>query len=129
MREKRITDLLATHADTLIIDPASAGRIHLGKKAELEVRPLFDLAERLQHTMKPVQPRTPFVQELKNDLAHRAQRHMAANKRMKNVFVVGAAVVGSLVSVASVIGAIVLLIKTLHQRTHRRNTALHAPHA
>ena len=128
MRQKRIIQLLATHADTLVIDPASAGQICLGKKAELEVGPLFSLAEKLQQTMKPIQPRTPFVRELKNDLAHRAQRRMATNRRMKNVFVIGAAITGALLSVASVVGAIVLLIKTLHQRTQRR-ALLSAPHA
>ena len=128
MREKRIIELLAAHADTLVIDAPSAGQIRLGKKAELEVQPLFELAETLQQAMKPIQPRTPFVQELKNDLAHRARRRLATNKRMKNVFVIGAAIVGALVSVASVVGAIVLLIKTLHQRTPS-GAVLHAPHA
>jgi len=128
MRQRLIANLLATHADTPIVDPVSAGQIKLSKKEEQEIKPLFELAAKLQETMRPVQPRTPFVKELKNDLMYRARRRLAVNKRKRSIFVIAAAIVGSLVSIASVVGAVVLLVKTIHERTQAR-AALHAPQA
>ena len=79
-------------------------------------------AERLQQSIRPVQPSTRFVRSLGKELVNSAQRQVVLAQRTRRGVLIGAAAVGSLVSIASIVGAIVYVIS----RSRARHQA-HAP--
>ena len=82
--------------------------------------PLFELAERLQHSMAPVQPSAAFVRNLGKDLMGKARRQIAVTRRVRRIALIGAAALGSLLSIASVVGAIVFVMARLRARAQTR---------
>ena len=125
MNERRIAAVLAAHADGLLGSPAAAEQVHMTNEERGRLAPLFELAERLQHSMPPIQPSAAFVQNLGKDLMDKARQQIALTMRVRRVALIGAAALGSLVSIASVVGAIVFVIARLRARAQTR--ALHVP--
>jgi len=87
--------------------------------------PLPQLAERLQQSMLPVQPSVVFVRNLGRELVDNARRQIALTRRLRRAAVIGAAALGSLVSIASLVGAIVFVVARLRARAQAR--AVHVP--
>lgn len=125
MNEERMTEVLAAHADGLTGSPAAIQQVHMTNEERSRLAPLFELAERLQHSMPPVQPSAAFVQNLGKDLMHKARRQIALTKRVRRITLIGAAALGSLLSIASVVGAIVFVVARLRARAQTRT--LRAP--
>jgi len=125
MNEKRMTEVLAAHADGLTGSPAAIQQVHMTNEERSRLAPLFELAERLQHSMPPVQPSAAFVQNLGKDLIDKARRQIALTKRVRRITLIGAAALGSLLSIASVVGAIVFVVARLRARAQART--LRAP--
>lgn len=98
-------------------------RIDLTDAERAQVASLARLADRLQASMQLVHPSPAFVRSLREELVEEAEHRMTRRKRRQRVAMIGAAVFGSVVSVASVVGAIVVLVKWLRTRTQAR----HAP--
>jgi hypothetical protein len=87
-----------------------------------QLAPLFQLAEQLQQGLQPVQPSASFVRSLGKELASSAAHQVILARRMRRGVLIGAAAVGSLVSIASIIGAIVLVVVRLRARAHARTS-------
>jgi len=121
MDEKRATEALAAYTDVLIGRP-EATRLRLTDEERAQLAPLFQLADRLQRNLKPVQPSAVFVRSLGKELAGKARSQSALAKRMRRRMLIGAAAVGSLVSIASIVGAIVFVVARLRERA-RAGTA------
>ncbi|MEA3339821.1 MAG: hypothetical protein U9R15_07630 [Chloroflexota bacterium] len=121
MNEKREIEALAAHAEELIGRPEAMQQTNLTDKERGQLAPLFQLAEQLHRSMPSVQPSAAFVRDLGNELRERAQRRLALKERWRRVAVIGAAVLGSLVSIASLVGAIVFVIARLRARAQTRS--------
>ena len=118
MDKRRADEILAAHAETLLGHPEAEVQADEADTEEYELTPLFTLAERVYQSMPPVQPSATFVHSLGRELADSAQRQVAAARRMRRGVLIGAAAVGSLVSIASVVGAVIYLISRLRARPH-----------
>ena len=125
MNEKRIVQILTAHAEELTGRPASMQQIGVTDEERNRLAPLLQLAEQLQKSMQPVQPSAAFVRSLGKELVDNAKRQIALKKRLRRVVVIGAAAVGSLLSIASLVGAILFVIVRLRARAQAR--ALQAP--
>lgn len=125
MNKNRVVQVLAAHAEELTGRPESMHQIGITDKERNRLAPLFQLAEQLHKSMQPVQPSAAFVRNLGKELVDSAKRQVALKKRLRRVAVIGAAAVGSLVSIASVVGAIVFVIARLRARAQAR--VLQAP--
>jgi hypothetical protein len=72
-----------------------------------------------------VEPSAAFVRSLGKELVDSAKRQITLKKRVRRAVVIGAATLGSLVSIASVVGAIIFVIARLRARAQART--LQAP--
>ncbi len=117
---RRTTAVLAAHADGLIGRPEAIRQMGVTDQEREELAPLFQVAEQLHQVMRPVQPSAAFVRSLGKELTLNARRQIAATKQVRKRLLIGAAAVGSLVSVASVVGAIVFFIARWRARSHAR---------
>lgn len=113
MDEERMTEALSAYVDGL----SEHSGIELPVADRDQMMSLFQLADLLQRTMRPMEPSQPFVRSLRGELEREAQRQIALRKRKRRFAMIGAAAVGSVVSVASVVGAIVVLVRWLRTRT------------
>jgi uncharacterized protein YaaW (UPF0174 family) len=93
-------------------------RINVEEAERRELAPLFTLAEQLYQSMPPVQPSAAFVHTLGKELANSAKHQVATARRMRRGVLIGAATVGSLVSIASLVGAVVYIVSRLRSRSH-----------
>jgi len=120
-----MAEVLAAHAEGLTGRPEAIQQINMTDEERGRLTPLFQLAERLQQSMQPVQPSAAFVRSLGRELVDNAKRQIMLTKRLRRAVMIGAAALGSLVSIASVVGAIILVVVRLRARAQART--LHAP--
>ena len=120
MNEKREAEVLTAHADELIGRSEAMQQISPTGGECGRLAPLFQLAEQLRHSMQPVQPSTAFVRNLGKELVSNAQRQIALTKRLKRAALIGAAALGSLLSIASVAGAIIFVVVRWRARAQAR---------
>ena len=125
MNKRRTAEVLAAHAEGLIGGAQVMQRLDVTAEERDHLFPLFQLAEQLQQGMQPVQPSAAFVRSLGRELVDNASSQTALAKRPRRAVVIGAAVMGSLVSIASVVGAVVFVVS----RSRARARTLHAPAA
>jgi hypothetical protein len=134
MDEKRKAEVLAVYVEDLSGRPAAScggprrhteavRQIELTEEEREHLAPLFQLAERLQQSLRPVRPSPTFARSLGNELVNDARRQFALKKRTRRVMMIGAAAVGSLVSIVSVVGAIIFLMRRLRTQVQTQ----HAP--
>jgi hypothetical protein len=125
MNEERMAEVSAAHAEQLIGYPEAMRQIHTTAEERSRLAPLLQLAERLQQSMQPVQPSAAFVHNLGKALAESAKRQITLSRRLRRGALIGAAALGSLLSIASVVGAIVFVVARLRARAQTR--AIRAP--
>ncbi len=113
MNEEKKATLLAVYVEGLAGQPEIVQQIELTEEERDHLAPLFQLSERLQQSLWPVQPSPAFVHSLGNELVNDARRQFALRKRTRRVMMIGAAAVGSFVSIVSVVGAIIFLMRRL----------------
>ncbi|MBN1179277.1 MAG: hypothetical protein JXD18_08705 [Anaerolineae bacterium] len=106
MDKKRAVEALNGHASQLNGQPGAS--VRLASDEVLQLRPLMDLAEHLKLAMVPVEPPTAFVRNLGHELLEASRYQQTAARRMRRGMVIGAAAVGSALSVAGVVTLIVL---------------------
>ncbi|MBN1887305.1 MAG: hypothetical protein JW850_04925 [Thermoflexales bacterium] len=107
-----IEDILTAHADAL-------ARGQAGPAAWLEdvdngevLRSLLSVAELVQEALVPVQPKPAFMRRLGQQLLSSSrQGRKILTARARRAALVGAAALGSLVSVASAIGLVVYILR------------------
>jgi hypothetical protein len=120
MDNKRATEVLSAHAEQLLGRPQAMRQANPTDEELDQLSPLFQVAERVHETMQPVQPSAAFIHNLGQELIDGAKRQVALTKRLRRAVLIGAAAVGSLLSIASVIGAVVFLIVRLRERAQAR---------
>ncbi|MDH7484806.1 MAG: hypothetical protein QHJ81_00860 [Anaerolineae bacterium] len=115
MDERMLTEILAAHADQLAQGKTrQAEYLALFPGSREELAPLLELAERLKDTLASVQPTQAFRQRLHQKLLTIARQRLAAalpreRPRWRQPWVIGAAALGSALSLASAIGVIAYL--------------------
>ncbi len=124
MNKKRTVNALSIHADGLIGKSTDTQQINLTDVERSQLTPLFQLAERLQN-MPTVQPSPAFARSLGKELANNAKQQIVLTKRMRRGVLIGAATVGSLVSIASVVGAAVFVFVRWRERAQAQITGGH----
>jgi hypothetical protein len=120
MDEKRATEVLSAHAEELLGRPQAMRQASPTSQEISQLAPLFQLAEQVYRTMRPVQPSAVFVHSLGQELMDGAKRQVVLTKRLRRGVLIGAAAVGSLLSIASVIGAIIFVVVRLRERAQTR---------
>ncbi len=120
MNKKRAAEALSIHADRLIDKPQGKHQIDLTGAERTQLTPLFQLAEQLHQSASPIQPSPAFVRSLGRELAGSAKRQITLTKRLRKTVLIGAAAVGSLVSIASVVGAVVFIVVRWRERMQER---------
>jgi hypothetical protein len=125
MKKERMAEALAFHAQGLIGRQDNVEAVTLTDEEHSRLAPLFELAGCLKQSMPPVKPSAPFVRSLGEELVEHARHRVALAKRLRRGLLIGAAAFGSLLSVASVVGAIALVITRYRARAQAR--AMHAP--
>lgn len=125
MNKKRMEKILSAHADSLAGRPKAMEQIDPTDAERNQLTPLFQLAERLNQSMQPVQPSAVFVRSLGQELVCNAKHQVVLAKRLRKSVLIGAAAVGSLLSIASLVGAIVFVIVRWRERANAR--AIQAP--
>jgi len=109
-KERRVTEILAAHAERLT--NSSAPPVELSPGEAAYVGPLMEIAERLKETLVPVEPPAAFVRSLGRELVEAARRRHAAAQRFRRGILIGAAALGSALSVAGVVTLVLLRRRT-----------------
>jgi hypothetical protein len=104
-REERIIDLLADQADRLNGLPGGGSEPTPAERAS--VGPLMELAGQVKRAMEAVEPSPSFVRSLGRELVAESRRQQAMARRLRRGMVLGAAALGSAISVAGVVTLIV----------------------
>lgn len=108
MKRRKIAEVLFAYSG----EPHRQGIVELPPLAEYEaaaLKPWMQLIEQLNAGMSPVQPSPTFVRNLGRELRKRAGQQIAQRERLQRTLLIGAAV-GSIVSVASIAGAIAFVL-------------------
>jgi len=116
MNEKRMIKVLAAHADKLTGRPEAIQQVNVTDEERNQLAPLFQLAEQLHQSMPRIQPSAAFVRSLGRELMGQTEHRLALKKQWRRVMVISAAAVGSLVSIASLVGAIAFVVARLRAR-------------
>lgn len=116
MNEKSILEALAAHAERLTGHTDDGQQTKLTDQEQEQLTPLFQLAEQLHASMPRVQPPATFVRSLRKEMMEQTARQFALKKRRRRTVVIGAATAGSLVSIASLVGAIAFVVARLRAR-------------
>jgi len=116
MDDKRAAQVLTAHADGLRGRPEAMQQMTLTDAERRQLTPLFQLAERLHQAMQPIQPSADFVRSLGQELVDSARHQVTLARRLRRGVWIGAAAVGSLLSIASLIGAIAFIIVRWRER-------------
>jgi hypothetical protein len=123
MREERIAEALAIHTERRDGGPFAEQVADLTEEERGELTSLIEMADCLEARMQPVQASPAFVRSLGQELVGAAEERMAERRRRHRIAVISAAIAGAVVSIASVIGGIVVLIKWLRTRTEARHAS------
>lgn len=116
MSDNVVVEVLAAHADHLMDDgPESEDYLNLFPAYRAELTPLLGIAERVKAALVPVTPSPAFKAGLKQDLLEAAIQRAEEKEEKKRVsflrrrgVLIGAAAVGSALSVAGIIAALLL---------------------
>lgn len=127
MNEERVGEMLVAYADGLIDRSEAMEQIDATGEERRRLAALFQLTERLQQNMQPIQPSADFVRSLGQELVNQARRQIQLSNRLRRAALIGAAALGSLLSIASVVGAILFVVARLRARA--QTGAIHAPTA
>ena len=115
-----VAEALAAHVEGGQVHPEGPD---LSDEEQAELASLLYIADRLDAQMEPRRPSPAFVRSLGEELEREAEQCMARRKRRHRVAVISAAVAGGIVSVASLVGGVVVLVKWLRTRTEARQAS------
>lgn len=123
MREERIAEGLAVHTEKRNVGTPTEQLADLTEQERGELESLIEVADRLEAQMQPVRASPAFVRSLGQELVGAAEQRMAERRRRHRIAVISAAIAGGVVSIASVVGGILVLIKWLRTRTEARQAS------
>ena len=112
-----MADLLDSHLERA---DESLSVSELSAEDRAELASLMTIARSLDARMTPRRPAPAFVRSLGRELVDEAARRARKRKKRHRIAVITAAVAGGIVSIASVVGGIVMLVKWLRTRTDAR---------
>ena len=127
MREAVIANVLTAHADYLVsIKTWDEDQMKRLRAHQVDLAPLLQIAERLNETLKPVTPAPAFKTRLRQELlaaaARRAEKRGVAKLvpflRRKEVVIGVAAVIGSVLSVAGIVAALLWRQRSMTRAPH-----------
>lgn len=120
MNEERIGSLLLDHADALVSGSVNHLADGIGEGARQAVDPLLRTAQSVYQTLRPVRPSPAFVRSLARELSRTAEKRLKRSTRVRRTLVIVAAVVGSVLSAASLLAGLIILIGRIRSRAHDR---------
>lgn len=123
MRKEEMAELLAAHTEERDVGASADRTADLTEEERDELESLVQLSDCLEARMQPVQASPAFVRSLGQELVEAAEHRIAEQRRRHRIAMIGAAVAGAVVSIASVVGGIVVLIKWLRTRTEARQAS------
>jgi hypothetical protein len=127
MREEMVREALASLVEGRGVQAPAGDGLDPSKgltdEERAELKSLILVADRLAERMQPVDPSPVFVRSLGAELVEEAGRQMVKRERRHRAAVISAAVAGAVVSIASVVGGVVMLIKWLRTRTDARQAS------
>ncbi len=126
-QEQREAEALTAYVDQLIGLASTARSIKLQRAERERLAPLFRISDRLHQSMPPIRPSPAFVQALGKDLVEKARRQAILTQRLRRGALIGAAALGSLLSIASLVGAIIFIVVRIRQ--HMRAQTARVPSA
>ena len=113
MEDKMLAEILSAHANLLKREQGK-GSDYLAMFPDYqdELRPLLETAERVKNVLRPVEPSPEFCQSLYDDLLAAAHRRLEEGapelaKSPRKRILIGAAAVGSVVSLAGALAYVV----------------------
>ncbi len=115
-----MAEALAAHLEGRDV---SASEASLSDEERAELTSLIHLSDCLDARMRPLRPSPSFVRSLGEELVREAERRMVKREKRRRIAVISAAVAGGLVSVASLVGGIVVLVKWLRTRSEARQAS------
>jgi hypothetical protein len=107
-----LTEILAAHADHMMRrEGKDMEYLTLFPEHREELAPLLDIARQVKETLVQVRPSEAFRNRLRQELLTAAQQRLDAplpvgRPRWRQPWVIGAATLGSVISVASAVGVI-----------------------
>lgn len=110
-------------ADCLEGGEADIQGMDMGEAERAELEALLYVADRLDARLRPVRPSPAFVESLGQELVAEAERRMLKREKRHRVAVISAAVAGGIVSLVSLVGGIVMLVKWLRTRSEARQAS------
>ena len=121
MSDNVIVEVLAAHADQLAGNGADGeDYLNLFPTYRAELAPLLGIAERLKAALIAVEPATAFEAGLRQDLMKAAIKRAEEKEKRRRIprlrrrgILIGAAAVGSALSVAGIIAALLLRQRAL----------------
>jgi hypothetical protein len=123
MREERIAEALAVHTERRDVGTFAEQVADLTEEERDELESLIEVADRLEARMQLVHASPAFVRSLGQELVGAAEERMVERRRRHRIAVIGATIAGAVVSIASVIGGIVVVTKWLRTRTEARQVS------
>lgn len=108
---------------------ASGGETLADEMAELTGREHEDLASlvclagQLDTRMRPLKAPPVFARSLRQELVREAERRFSMRQRRRRIALIGGAAAGAVVSIVSLVGGLVVLIKWLRTRTEARQAS------
>lgn len=115
MNDRMLAEILAAHADQIVHGEAQETEyLTLFPGYREELAPLLELARQVKETLALVRPTEAFRRRLRQELLAAARRRLAASPLMerplwRRPWVIGAAAMGSVISLASAVGVIAYL--------------------
>jgi hypothetical protein len=119
-RKSRKADALAECGNGPLSEAEAAQAAFVGDEQRQELAELLLVGQRLRYAMRPVEPPPQFVASLRSELLREAPGRKTSTRNARRSALVAAATVGSIVSVASVVGAIVFVVTRRRARLDTR---------
>ena len=112
MARRSMAEALAAHPEGLPRGVGTGTALLTDDEQQEEFAALLDLGRRLRAALLPVEPPAAFVRSLRREFVSQAARQAYAttDRDPRRTALVAAAAVGSLISVASVVGALVYVV-------------------
>lgn len=120
MSEEQMAEALAVSLDASGCPTAGDVMAELTEWQAEDLASLVLLAGHLDNRMQLRQAPSVFARSLRQELVREAERRIAARQRRRRIALIGGAVAGGVVSVASLVGGIIVLVRWLRTRTEAR---------
>ena len=120
MSDEQMAEALAVTLDASGCLTAADVTAELTERQLKDLASLVCLAGHLDDRMQRLRAPGVFTRSLREELVTEAERRIVVRQRRRKIALIGGAVAGGVVSVASLIGGVIVLIRWLRTRTEAR---------